>query len=172
MKRKHRYACIWAFQKKEFVNFYTCSLEIIEGSLDDVYDWRGDILSKQWRPELALKKLKASPSETMICDALLDQDIFAGLGNIIKNEVLFRTKVQPESLVHKLPLKKRKELVRESVKYVHEFLEWKQAGTLARHWEAYSKKTCPRDGEKLLKANTGKGKRRSFWCGECMKLYH
>ena len=31
----------------------------------------------------------------MVCDALLDQTVFAGVGNIIKNEVLFRTGVHP-----------------------------------------------------------------------------
>ena len=36
-------------------------------------------------------------------DALLDQDVFAGAGNIIKNEVLHRIRVHPESPVGRLP---------------------------------------------------------------------
>jgi formamidopyrimidine-DNA glycosylase len=43
----------------------------------------------------ALKKLRAAP-ETLACDALLDQTIFA-VDNIIKSEVLFHIRV------HRLP---------------------------------------------------------------------
>lgn len=39
----------------------------------------------------AKAKLKATPDE-LICDALLEQDIFAGVGNIIKNEILYRVR--------------------------------------------------------------------------------
>ena len=46
--------------------------------------------------------LKLQP-DTLVCDALLDQDLFAGVGNIIKNEVLFRTRVHPESTIGDLP---------------------------------------------------------------------
>lgn len=37
------------------------------------------------------------------CDALLNQDLFAGSGNIIKNEVLFRIGVHPWSTLGALP---------------------------------------------------------------------
>src|SRR6185437_8456466 len=80
------------------LNCYSSSLKYIEQPLDGVYDWRSDVLSPSWSPRLARAKLKKKP-DTMVCDALLDQSIFAGVGNIIKNEALFRIKVQPESLV-------------------------------------------------------------------------
>ncbi len=51
----------------------------------------------------------------MICDALLDQTIFSGLGNIIKNEVLFRTRTHPESKTGAVPLKQWKAIIKESV---------------------------------------------------------
>ena len=159
------------FAKGAEVNFYTCDLRFIEGDLDDVYDWRGDIMNTGWDTALALKKLKAGPPDRMICDALMDQDIFAGLGNIIKNEVLFRTKVHPESFVASIPLKKRKELIQDAVDYAQLFLEWRQAGTLKKHWLAHTKKTCPECGEPLVKKQTGIGKRRSFFCEECQKRY-
>ena len=44
--------------------------------------------------------------ETLVCDALLDQNVFAGVGNIIKNEVLFRIRVHPLSTVGALPAAK------------------------------------------------------------------
>jgi endonuclease-8 len=153
------------------VNFYTCSLRFIEEDLDEVYDWRTDILSKEWDATLALKKMKEQPEDRMICDVLMDQDIFAGLGNIIKNEVLFRMKVHPESLVGAIPLRKKKEIIKDVVDYAELFLEWRQEGVLKKHWQAHRKTTCPRDGTKLTKQHTGKGERRSFFCEKCQKLY-
>jgi len=63
----------------------------------------------------------------LACDALLDQHIFSGSGNIIKNEVLFRTRIHPLSLVSKLPTKKLTELIKETHNYAFDFLEWKKS---------------------------------------------
>ena len=159
------------FAKKEELNFYTCSLRFIEGPLDDVYDWSGDIMNESWDEKAALKKLRALPEDAMICDALMNQDIFAGLGNIIKNEILFRTQVQPESMVHAIPAKKLKELVQEAVKYSFEFLAWRREGTLRKHWQAHNQKICPQDKTPFQKGHPGKLERRSFWCEACMVRY-
>jgi len=159
------------FAKGEEINFYTCSLRFIEEPLDEVYDWRGDILSEEWDPVLALKKVNKEPPDRMICDVLMDQDIFAGLGNIIKNEVLFRMKIHPESQVGAIPLAKKKALIKDVVAYAYLFLEWRREGTLTKHWQAHRKQTCPRDKTKLTKRHTGKGDRRSFFCEECQELY-
>src|SRR5205085_1054389 len=74
------------FAKGE-LNFYACSVKEIEENLDNIYDWSGDVLSETWSGLKAKKKLKAQP-HMLVCDALLNQHIFAGVGNIIKNEVL------------------------------------------------------------------------------------
>jgi endonuclease-8 len=158
-----------AFKKGE-LNFYTCSVQLIEKNVDDVYDWTADIMNDKWDEKKAVKKLKEIP-DTLICDALLDQDIFSGLGNIMKNEVLFRTRIHPKSEVGKLPLKKRRELLKEVVQYAFDFLKWKKAGVLKKHWLAYSKKICPRCNIPLQKEYLGKGKRRTFFCDNCQELY-
>src|SRR5438132_2866112 len=71
------------------LNLYSCSIRLIEGDLNDLYDWSADVLSDEWDAPKAKKRLRKLP-DAMVCDALLNQDIFAGVGNIIKNEVLFR----------------------------------------------------------------------------------
>jgi endonuclease VIII len=43
------------------VYFYTCSVKILEGDLDSLYDWKADVLSDKWDPARARKKLKALP---------------------------------------------------------------------------------------------------------------
>lgn len=107
----------------------------------------------------------------MVCDALLDQEIFSGVGNIIKNEVLFRIGVQPESLVGNLPLFKINALIKEARNYSFDFLKWKRENVLKKHWLAHTKKTCSKCGQALIKKYTGKAKRRSFYCEKDQKLY-
>lgn len=152
------------------LNFYTCSVRILEEPLDVIYDWSADLLSEHWDPAKALAKLKAKP-DMLVCDALLDQDIFAGSGNIIKNEVLFRIKVHPASKVGKLPARKLKELVREAMQYSYDFLTWKKAFVLKQHWLAHTKTMCPRCHIRLHKEYMGRTNRRTFFCSNCQLLY-
>ncbi|HCN82619.1 MAG TPA: endonuclease, partial [Sphingobacteriaceae bacterium] len=127
-------------------------------------------MNPDWSSGHALGKLKKHP-EMLVCDALLDQHIFSGVGNIIKNEVLFRIQLHPLSLVGKLPEHKMNEMITEAVKYSFEFLTWKKEFTLRKHWEAYSKSVCPRDQVRFRRAHLGKTKRRTFFCEICQKLY-
>ena len=150
--------------------FYTCSVTLIEGDLDEVYDWSADVMSDDWDAAKAIKKLKAIPA-TLITDALLNQDIFAGVGNIIKNEVLFITEVHPKSIVGKIPAKKIKAIVKTARDYSFDFLKWKKAFVLRQHWLAYNKKMCPRCNIPLVKEYLGTTRRRTFFCNNCQVLY-
>jgi endonuclease-8 len=150
--------------------FYACSVKFIEEDLDLVYDWSGDVLSKTWDAGKARKKLKAQPDQ-LACDAILDQNIFAGAGNIFKNEVLFRICVHPENKIKDLPPRKLTELVNETCNYGYDFLEWKKAFVLKKHWLAHTKKTCPRCNIPFIKKHLGKTNRRSFYCENCQVLY-
>ncbi len=152
------------------INFYACSVKEVDGDPDAVYDWGADILADAWNPARARKALRMAPA-MLACDALLDQDIFAGVGNIIKNEVLFRTRIHPLSTVGALPPARLRLLVQEARAYSFDFLEWKKAGTLKQHWQAHARTTCPRCHIPLHKAILGKTKRRSFWCERCQKRY-
>jgi endonuclease-8 len=156
--------------KNDEVNFYTCSIKFIEESLEEVYDFSADVLNDSWNPRKAGNKLKQIP-ETMVCDALLDQNIFSGVGNIIKNEVLFRIRVHPKSLVGKLPPKIKSALIKEARNYSFDFLKWKREFVLKKHWLIYTKKTCPRDKVPVIKEYLGNTKRRTFFCNECQILY-
>ncbi|MEC3876819.1 DNA-formamidopyrimidine glycosylase family protein [Chryseobacterium salviniae] len=153
------------------IYFYTCHVKMVDSEFLTGIDWEADVMSDNWNPGKAEKKLKSNP-EMMVCDALMDQDIFSGVGNIIKNEVLFRIGVQPESFLGKMPDKKIKELIKEARNYSFDFLEWKRDFTLKKHWLAHTKKVCPKCGNKLVKKQTGKGKRRSFFCETDQQLYH
>jgi endonuclease-8 len=152
------------------LNFYACSVKYIEGILDDVYDWHSDVLSDQWDAAAARRKLRAMP-DTLVCDALLDQTVFAGVGNIIKNEVLFRIRVHPLSMVGALPTSKLRELVEQARQYSFDFMAWKKAFVLKKHWLAHARRICARCEIPLTKAHLGTTNRRSFFCERCQKKY-
>jgi len=152
------------------LNFYTCSVQYIEGPLDAAYDWSADVLSDDWDAAAARKKLRATP-DTLVCDALLDQTVFSGVGNIIKNEVLFRIRVHPLSTIGALPAPKLRDLVTQARQYSFDFLEWKKAFVLKQHWLAHTKRICPRCDIPFVRAHLGKTQRRSFFCENCQRRY-
>ncbi len=153
------------------LNFYACSVQLIEGPLDATYDWSMDLMSDAWSPRVTLKRLRERP-RLLACDALLDQTLFAGSGNIIKNEVLYRIRVHPLSLIGELPAAKLRELVREARTYSFQFLEWKRAGVLKANWLAHGKTSCVRCRIPLVKVKElGRSQRRAFFCERCQKRY-
>lgn len=158
-----------SFAKGE-ANFYTCAVKMIEEPLDEIYEWSADVLSDAWDEKAARKKLKVLP-DMLVADALLDQTIFSGVGNIIKNEVLYRIKVHPKSRVGALPPRKLTEMIRQAREYSFDFLRWKKEYTLRAHWLAHTKKTCSRDGDRIVKEYVGRTQRRTFFCNTCQIEY-
>ena len=158
------------FESGDEINFYTTAVKLLEGDPDDIYDWSADVMSDAWDARKARKRLKAQP-EASVSDALLEQSIFSGVGNIIKNEVLFRIQVHPESTIKGLPPRKLTQLIAEARQYSFDFYEWKKIYQLRKHWLIYTKKKCPRCKIPALKEYTGKTKRRTFFCPTCQVLY-
>jgi endonuclease-8 len=152
------------------LNFYACSVKILEEDLDTIYDWTADVMSDEWDPKSSREKLRAQPG-LLACDALLDQAIFAGSGNIIKNEVLFRIRVHPKSRVGDLPARKLTQLIREVRTYSFEFLKWKKEFVLRKHWLVHTKRECSRCHIPLKKELLGKYQRRTFYCDRCQIWY-
>ncbi len=152
------------------INFYTCSVKYLDGDINQHYDWSADVMNENWDKKKARIKLKETP-EAFICDSLLDQDIFAGVGNIIKNEILYRVRVHPESVIGKISAAKLNKLIDETRIYSFQFLEWKRVYELKKHWLAHIKKICLRCDLPFIKKHTGVKKRRSFYCTNCQVLY-
>lgn len=149
------------------LNFYACQIKYVDL---DAYDWAADVMSEAWDPKAARKKLRAQP-DLLACDALLDQSIFSGVGNIIKNEVLFRIRLHPLSTMGALSAPKLRALVEQARTYSFDFLEWKKQYVLKKHWLAHKQSICPRCHIPFQKGLLGRTRRRSFWCERCQKLY-
>jgi endonuclease-8 len=146
--------------------FYTCSVKKIEGHPRDHYDWSSDLMSDHWSNVKAVNKIKKQKNE-LVCDILLDQDIFSGSGNIIKNEVLYRLKLHPKRKINSLAGSQIRSLATETRKYCFEFFKWKKIFELRKHWNIYKKKKCIRCNVPVKQESTGKLKRRTFYCNNC-----
>lgn len=152
------------------IYFYTCSVKIFPPEEILAYDWQADVLDDGWNSKKAKDKLKTEPG-ALVCDALLDQQIFAGVGNIIKNEVLYRIRLHPETKIKNTPPRILNRLVTEARNYSFDFLGWKKKYVLKRHWLVHTKKICDNCHGKLTKKYCGNTKRRTFFCPRCQVLY-
>jgi endonuclease-8 len=148
--------------------FYSCSIKELTNEEYASYDWSGDVMSESWDPDKAVKKVLTKKNE-MVCDVLMDQNIFAGVGNIIKNEVLFRVRLHPETKIRNISKKKIIQLVEEAKNYCEEFFEWKVLYIFKSHWKIMRKKECPACFGKLERRKTGKLERWSFFCPHCQE---
>lgn len=148
--------------------FYSCAVSFLENPAEEIYDWSADVMSISWDSKKALEKVKKYPNE-MVCDILMDQAIFSGVGNIIKNEVLFNLRLRPQRKVKSLTKKQQSDLVHEAMNYSYQFYEWKKIYELKKHWNIMRKKTYENCGGPVTREVTGKRKRLSHYCKHCQK---
>ena len=164
--RKNRSATLSLVFENGEVHFYSCSIKVLEAPIEELYDWRVDVMSRKWDATYVRKLVRSQPNET-VADILLDQNIFAGVGNIIKNEVLFRLKLHPLTKVRMLKPKQLAALVEEAYRYSHQFYRWKKKYVLKKHYRIYHKATCPECQSKLVAKKLGKRERYTFYCPVC-----
>jgi endonuclease-8 len=146
-----------AFEEGE-LNFQNCPVRPLDDSLDSPCDWRADVMSDHRDSTPARANLRDIP-RVLVCDALLGQSVFADAGNITRNEVLFRTRIHPPSMVGALSRHKLRKRIEQ------------EAHVLARHWPVRNRGRCPRHAIPLQRAYPGRPRRRGFCCLRCPKLH-
>src|SRR6266566_2920919 len=125
-RRKGPPRLVLRFSKGE-ITFWSASLRFVEGPDARIhYDFTADIMSDNWDPKAAFQKVRAFPREE-ISDVLLDQAIFAGVGNIIKNEVLFRTRTSPFVRVRRISDRQLRAIVADARTFSMRFLELRRS---------------------------------------------
>lgn len=152
------------------ISLYNCSIKYIESANAKAdYDFSADIMSKSWDAQKAYKKIIKEKDE-QIDDVLLDQEIFAGLGNIIKSEVLSIVRVHPKSQIKNLKPKKIKETIDTAQSFSWQFYKWRKKFVLRKNLLIYRKAACPHCGGKVTREKTGKRERWSYYCPICQPL--
>ncbi len=167
--RKNRPSRLSLIMKIGRVDMYSCSLRYIEhANAKELCDYTTDIMSEDWDEKKALGKVLAE-KKSEIADVLLDQTIFLGIGNIIKNEVLLLAKVSPVRKIEDISLYKLKRIISLSRKYVFDFYRWRKNFELRKHYQIYRQKVCKLCGSTVVKKWTGERNRVSYICPHCEK---
>jgi endonuclease-8 len=127
---------------------------------------RSDFSSREF-----FKRLSRDPAR-QIGDALLDQTIMSGVGNIIRIEVLFAAKIHPRRPVGELTSPDRQRLLRWIKRLMKRWFDekWLDEGAQKEAWiriYGRSGKPCPRCGGTV--ESFRQGGRITFGCSECQK---
>lgn len=142
--------------------FYNCQMS---WSPAPTIETRCDILSEEFHRGQAVEALgRPQP----VCYTLLDQRFFSGLGNIIKNEALYRARIHPLSLGSLLSAPCLETLVDHVVEFSADWLQGKFQGQ-QRHTQVYQKEQCPAGHQVLKEAFGPPGglQRLTWWCPQC-----
>jgi endonuclease-8 len=153
------------------INFYVTKTKFYSGKPTDHFNFKTDILKPEFDADFVLNELQTNYSNQTIGDVLMDQNIFAGVGNIIRIETLYHAKIHPESIIDAIPEKKLIFLLKMVVDYSEEFLNLMKSGNVKEEALIYGKKICPKDKKELLIAEMGKIKRKTYVCEKCQKLF-
>ncbi|NXK18558.1 NEIL2 Endonuclease, partial [Arenaria interpres] len=150
------------FESGGFLAFYNCRMQWCSSPRADP---ASDILSVEFHRGRALDALRAPDP---ICYTLLDQRYFSGLGNIIKNEILYLTKIHPLTQGSLLALSDLERLLDCAVQFSSDWLGSKLRGK-GLHPQIYRKEQCPL-GHAVTKGTLGPlggFKRLTWWCPQC-----
>jgi endonuclease-8 len=150
------------------INGYVVKAEKLANSPDEVYDWRTDVLSEAFDPAYIKGLLKSQGAKT-IGDVLMDQKIFSGVGNILRNEILYRAGIHPLSTTDKIPAIKMTRLVKEAAKYAQLF--YHELATNKKHTFAIYRQEYAPDGSAVTVMILPKSKRKVFFSEYKQKLY-
>lgn len=145
-----------------FLAFYNCQMSWRSSALVQP---TSDILSEKFHRGQALEALGR---EQPVCYTLLDQRYFSGLGNIIKNEALYRAGIHPLSLGSLLSPRHLEALVDHVVEFSADWLQGKFQGK-QQHTQIYQKEQCP-VGHPVMKdafGPPGGFQRLTWWCPQC-----
>ncbi|KGL95688.1 Endonuclease 8-like 2, partial [Charadrius vociferus] len=150
------------FESGGFHAFYNCRMHWCSSPRADP---ASDILSVEFHRGRALDALRTPDP---ICYTLLDQRYFSGLGNIIKNEILYLAKIHPLTQGSLLAVSDLERLLDCAVRFSSDWLHNKLHGE-GLHPQIYQKEQCPL-GHAVMKATLGPPggfKRLTWWCPQC-----
>ena len=121
-----------------------------------------DILTET--PEV--ERFRAVEQTREIGDALLDQRLVAGIGNIWKSESLWETRVSPWRTLAEIDDDELSEVLTAANRLMRASLE----GQRPRH-RVYRRtgRGCPRCGTVIRSHGQGDSARTTYWCPECQK---
>jgi endonuclease-8 len=122
-----------------------------------------------------LRRLRALDPATELADALLDQQVCAGVGNVYKSEVCFACRVHPLTPVGAIDDDQARALITMAARLLRANLGDGRRSTVGGIPGALAvygrvRQPCRRCGTPILSKRTGPHKRTTYWCARCQPL--
>jgi endonuclease VIII len=122
-----------------------------------------DVLSPDFDPEAVAAALRGQP-ERELGDALLDQRIVAGIGNIFKSEACFATGTDPWARMERLDDEQLRGTLAAARRLMLDSVE---RGRPQRAVYRRAGQPCPVCGGRIAARGQGDTNRRTYWCPRC-----
>jgi endonuclease VIII len=123
-----------------------------------------DPLAKGFEPDGAARRLLASGGDREVGDALLDQRVIAGIGNAIRNEALFASRIDPWRRIRDLEAEEAEDLIRANQRVMQISI---RRGRRPHNVYRAGRRVCPSCGGRISVAGQGEGNRPTYWCPRC-----
>ena len=125
-----------------------------------------DILAEPPDYETMLARLRAGPQEREVGDALLDQRLVAGIGNLWKAEALWEARVSPWRRLGELEDEELPAVLEAAHSLMRTALHGRRP---PRQVYRRAGRPCPRCGGTVRSAPQGEHARTAYWCPGCQK---
>jgi endonuclease VIII len=123
-----------------------------------------DVLAPDFNAELGLRVLRQADQSRHVGEALLDQRVLAGIGNIYKSEGCWSARIDPWQQLSELDDNELRRLVIETAALMRYGLE---TGRVPHSIYRRGGQPCPRCGTRIQARGQGDANRTTYWCGTC-----
>lgn len=125
-----------------------------------------DPLRREYDPEEATARILAYEPSAGIGEALNDQSLIAGIGNVIRIEACFLPGINPWRKVGDLSEEEARKIV-DAASWVMKTSM--KRGSRPKQIYGRSRQPCPRCGGRILSHGQGDDNRVTFWCEGCQR---
>ena len=123
-----------------------------------------DILADPPDLDAISSKMRAADQKKAIGEALLDQRLVAGIGNLWRAEALWRAQISPWRLLGELSEVELRGLLDEAATLMRRSLD---SGLRDRAVYRHAGRPCKRCGTPIESRGQGEANRIAYWCPEC-----
>src|SRR5262249_43322254 len=122
------------------------------------------ILGEPTDYETMLTRLRATPALREIGDALLDQRLVSGIGNLWRAEALWEARVSPWRRLGEIDDRELRAVLEACHRLMRDAIDGPRS---ARHVSRRRGRACPRCGGIVRSAPQGDHVRTAYWCPSC-----
>jgi endonuclease VIII len=157
---------------------------VLRGGEWEANEWNGPVLALEVRPvrrlgpdllaestdvEAVAHRVRSRPS-ALVGEALLDQRVVAGIGNMWLAEALWHARVSPWRQVDEVP----DDELFAAVGWARDAMRTSVRGARPRRRMAYRRagRPCPRCGTPIESRGLGEANRTAYWCPRCQPGGH